>query len=150
MTALRTIDQRYYASTYGRFNTADPYRGSARARNPLTWNRYSYVGGDPINRSDPRGLVWYDNGDGQWCSDVSGVCSDIDCTENPTACADALGEDDEGFGGGGGSAYLTDTFISTEITTTETIPGLTVRTLSCSGWGEGVEEAVVGQVAEVR
>jgi RHS repeat-associated protein len=118
-TGFDYADQRYYASTYGRFNTADPYRGSARARNPLTWNRYSYVGGDPINRSDPRGLVWYYNGDGQWCSDVSGVCSDIDCTENPTACADALGEDDEGFGGGGGSAYLTDTFISTEITTTE-------------------------------
>lgn len=50
--------QRFYASTYGRFNTADP--GPARAQEPATWNRYAYVAGDPINRSDPRGLCIFD------------------------------------------------------------------------------------------
>jgi hypothetical protein len=53
------MDQRYYASTYGRFNTPDPYGGSGHSRNPLSWNRYAYTGGDPINYNDPRGLDYY-------------------------------------------------------------------------------------------
>jgi hypothetical protein len=40
----------------GRFLTPDPNRKSARAINPLSWNRYTYVTGDPVNRRDPRGL----------------------------------------------------------------------------------------------
>jgi RHS repeat-associated protein len=55
-TGLDYANQRYYASTYGRFNTPDPYAGSAHPRNPLSWNRYSYVRGDPVNHSDRRGL----------------------------------------------------------------------------------------------
>jgi RHS repeat-associated protein len=55
-TGLDYADQRYFASTYGRFNTADPYRASGRARSPLSWNRYGYTRGDPINRFDLRGL----------------------------------------------------------------------------------------------
>jgi RHS repeat-associated protein len=54
-TGFDYADQRYYASTYGRFNTADPYMRSARASDPESWNRYSYTRGDPINRSDPSG-----------------------------------------------------------------------------------------------
>ena len=53
-TGLDYADQRYYASTYGRFNTADQFAGSAVGRNPGTWNRYAYVGGDPINMNDPK------------------------------------------------------------------------------------------------
>ena len=56
MTDGDSLDQRYYASTYGRFNTADPKRRSAHTRTPLSWNRYSYTAGDPINRNDPTGL----------------------------------------------------------------------------------------------
>jgi len=62
-TGLDYADQRFYASTYGRFMTPDPYRGSAHADSPLSWNRYTYVTGDPINRRDPHGLCdasdWY-------------------------------------------------------------------------------------------
>jgi RHS repeat-associated protein len=54
-TMLDYADQRYYASTYGRFNTPDPAR-SARLKNPLSWNRYSYTHGDPVNKNDPKGL----------------------------------------------------------------------------------------------
>jgi RHS repeat-associated protein len=54
-TGLDYADQRFYASTYGRFNTPDPAR-SAKAKNPLSWNRYSYTRGDPVNRNDPKGL----------------------------------------------------------------------------------------------
>lgn len=69
-------DQRYYASTYGRFNTADKSTGSARLGIPGSWNRYAYVGGDPINLNDPSGLdpycgpglIW----DGEGCTDGPG------------------------------------------------------------------------------
>jgi RHS repeat-associated protein len=52
-------DQRYYAVGMGRFNTADPYRASAGPRDPSSWNRFSYVQGDPVNFTDPRGLEVY-------------------------------------------------------------------------------------------
>jgi RHS repeat-associated protein len=55
VTAPSTIDQRYYASSYGRFNTADPYQASAGPSDPGSWNRYSYTRGDPVNRKDPSG-----------------------------------------------------------------------------------------------
>jgi RHS repeat-associated protein len=54
-TGLDYADQRFYASTYGRFNTPDPYSGSATLLNPLSWNRYSYTLGDPVNGNDPTG-----------------------------------------------------------------------------------------------
>jgi len=47
---------RYYMSTWGRFTTADPYRASGRPGDPGSWNRYSYVQGDPVNYYDPLGL----------------------------------------------------------------------------------------------
>ena len=49
-------DQRYHSPGTGRFLTPDPFNGSFRPRSPLSWNRYSYVRGDPINRTDPTGL----------------------------------------------------------------------------------------------
>ena len=36
--------------------SADPYRASAGAEDPGSWNQYAYTSGDPINRYDPRGL----------------------------------------------------------------------------------------------
>ncbi|MGC1453046.1 MAG: RHS repeat-associated core domain-containing protein, partial [Candidatus Sulfotelmatobacter sp.] len=46
---------RYYNSNFGRFLSPDP-AGSAHSADPQTWNRYSYAGGDPVNRGDPTGL----------------------------------------------------------------------------------------------
>ena len=57
-TMLDYADQRYYASSYGRFTSVDP--GPVASKDPGTWNRYSYVGGDPVNRMDPGGACWYD------------------------------------------------------------------------------------------
>ena len=61
-TGLDYADQRFYASTYGRFMTPDPYvaggaaKGSvSNPKDPGSWNRYAYTRGDPVNRLDPRG-----------------------------------------------------------------------------------------------
>jgi len=47
---------RYHQPGMGRFMTPDPYGGSISLGNPGSWNRYSYVGGDPVNGLDPLGL----------------------------------------------------------------------------------------------
>ncbi len=73
-TGLDYANQRYFASTYGRFNTADPYAGSAGAGDPSSWNRYSYTKGDPVNRMDRSGLVAsLTCGSGGYQSDEDGV-----------------------------------------------------------------------------
>ncbi len=51
---LDYADQRYYASSYGRFNTGD--RKGGNGNDPGSLNKYAYVGGDPVNRNDPQGL----------------------------------------------------------------------------------------------
>jgi hypothetical protein len=48
----------------GRFLTPDP-GGSAHSDAPQSWNQYAYVGSDPINRYDPKGLDWEDS-EGCW------------------------------------------------------------------------------------
>jgi RHS repeat-associated protein len=55
-TGLDYADQRYHQPGAGRFLSPDPYAGSAHQGDPGTWNRYAYVGGDPVNESDPTGL----------------------------------------------------------------------------------------------
>ncbi len=51
-------DQRYYNSNAGRFYTPDPLGlKSADLKNPITWNRYLYAAGDPVNANDPSGLT---------------------------------------------------------------------------------------------
>ncbi|MEN6634103.1 MAG: hypothetical protein ABFD84_16895, partial [Candidatus Polarisedimenticolia bacterium] len=39
----------------GAFLTVDPLDASAKAADPLSWNRYAYVRGNPLNRVDPTG-----------------------------------------------------------------------------------------------
>ena len=48
---------RFYSATWGRFSSPDPYVMSGGLANPQGWNRYSYVGNDPVNFNDPSGLV---------------------------------------------------------------------------------------------
>ena len=58
-------DQRYYNAGVGRFWSVDPGGiATASASDPTSWNRYAYVGGDPVNRFDPSGSYWcYADGD---------------------------------------------------------------------------------------
>lgn len=75
-------DQRFYASTYGSFLTPD--RKAGKLSNPGSLNRYAYVGGDPVNKNDPRGL----------CSVmVSGITMGPGTNADWTAEAASLGAD---------------------------------------------------------
>jgi RHS repeat-associated protein len=56
-TGLDYAWNRYYSPAMGRFTTADPLDASAALTDPQTWNRYAYVGNDPVANTDPTGLV---------------------------------------------------------------------------------------------
>ncbi|MGA7416226.1 MAG: RHS repeat-associated core domain-containing protein, partial [Bryobacteraceae bacterium] len=82
-TGLDYAYQRYYTAGLGRFMTPDPKDGSASPYNPQSWNRYSYIQGDPVNGSDPTGIDATCGGSyisqgltgpsgGQMCSSFSG------------------------------------------------------------------------------
>jgi RHS repeat-associated protein len=57
MTGLNYAVNRYYVPGVARFLTADRSRRSAKRGDPSSWNRYSYVQGDPIGHRDVRGLM---------------------------------------------------------------------------------------------
>jgi RHS repeat-associated protein len=58
-TGFDYANNRYHNPGTGRFLTPDPYMPTANGvndpTNPGSWNRYSYVGGDPITFNDPTG-----------------------------------------------------------------------------------------------
>jgi len=58
-TGLDYAQNRTYDSKQGRFTQVDPLgMGAASLSNPQSLNMYSYVGNDPVNRTDPTGLFW--------------------------------------------------------------------------------------------
>jgi RHS repeat-associated protein len=59
-TGLDYFNARYYASTQGRFTSADPLLASGIVENPQSWNRYSYVLNNPLRLIDPDGLYVFD------------------------------------------------------------------------------------------
>jgi len=48
---------RRYNSSRGRFEQPDPYRGSFKPADPQSLNRYAYTKNDPVNHTDPSGLM---------------------------------------------------------------------------------------------
>jgi RHS repeat-associated protein len=64
-TGFEYAVNRYYSTGYGRFLTVDPSSASGKPGSPVSWNRYGYGSGDPINGRDPSGLdAGDDGGDG--------------------------------------------------------------------------------------
>jgi RHS repeat-associated protein len=71
-TGLDYAQNRYYASTLGRFLSPDPYIASVGPFDPGSWNRYPYTRGDPINRRDPSGKIdCSTDGDVSDCADLN-------------------------------------------------------------------------------
>ena len=93
-TGLDYADQRMYASTYGRFTSPDRYAGSAGPGVPLSWNRYAYVLGDPVNSSDQHGTH----------ADCEDGCDFADCDGDPYSCELYQEEVNQGDVGGGDGA----------------------------------------------
>ena len=90
-TGLDYAVNRWHMPGWGRFNTPDPYQASANGANdpntPLSWNRYSYVTGDPVGQSDRKGLY----------------LDAEECIDNPDAC-EAEDWDDQGGSSGGNAS----------------------------------------------
>lgn len=59
-TKLEFAHARYYASTQGRFSGVDPMSG--QVNDPQSWNRYAYVGNNPVNLTDPTGMNYFVGG----------------------------------------------------------------------------------------
>jgi RHS repeat-associated protein len=84
-TGLDYADQRYFAGTLsGRFLTTDPYAGSAGPVDPGSWNRYGYVGGDPIGYIDRNGEKPCEVGTGNTCTEVVGNTLPVPYAWSPT------------------------------------------------------------------
>lgn len=57
---------RKYDSSSGRWTTTDPYGGSMNVADPQSFNRYTYVNNDPVNRQDPTGLIYRVSAEHGW------------------------------------------------------------------------------------
>jgi RHS repeat-associated protein len=95
---------RRYNRWHSRFDQPDPYDGSYDLTDPQSFNRYAYVGNDPVNFTDPTGLMrmicsettsW----DGMTLT-VSQRCEIID--DGPRYGGTIIPLDPRGGGGGGG------------------------------------------------
>jgi RHS repeat-associated protein len=98
-TSSDYADQRYYNVGMGRFNVPDPLglRG-VRVRKPVSWNRFAYAWGDPINHTDRHGLnVDADPTDGGCWWDAENEI--LRCSV--TGSGGGGGGNDGGEGGGG-------------------------------------------------
>ena len=51
---LYNYGARFYSTAIGRFMSVDPVVGNAR--NPQSWNAYSYAGNNPLRYTDPTGM----------------------------------------------------------------------------------------------
>ena len=56
-TGLDFAQARYLSSTQGRFISVDPLMASAATGEPQSWNRYVYVSNNPLNLTDPTGML---------------------------------------------------------------------------------------------
>jgi RHS repeat-associated protein len=66
---------RKYDLSSGRWTSPDPYGGSMTVGDPQSFNRYSYANNDPVNQTDPSGLIpasqgWNGASAGFWGNDV--------------------------------------------------------------------------------
>jgi len=70
-TGLDYFGARYMSAPMGWFMSPDPLLNSGRPDNPQSWNRYAYVGNNPLRFTDPTGLY-------EWDASLGGDCTDKD------------------------------------------------------------------------
>ena len=56
-TGLDFAEARYYNNAHGRFTAVDPLLASGQSTNPQSFNRYAYTTNNPVNLTDPSGLI---------------------------------------------------------------------------------------------
>jgi RHS repeat-associated protein len=61
-TGLNFAQARYQSTVQGRFTSVDPLQASASVTSPQSLNRYSYVENNPVNFTDPTGMMLSDIG----------------------------------------------------------------------------------------
>jgi len=61
-TGLDFFEARYYASTQGRFTSADDFLNDTSPVDPASWNLYAYVRNNPLRYIDPTGEKIYAGG----------------------------------------------------------------------------------------
>lgn len=88
-SGLDYAQARYHASQQGRFTSVDPLGASAEILDPQTFNRYSYVLNDPVNLTDPDGLMA--GADQGWSSVASGFWGSSAGFDRPRAGAEIIG-----------------------------------------------------------
>ena len=81
-SGLDFAQARYFVSTAGRFSTPDPLLSSGRTGNPQTWNRFTYVLGNPLNLTDPSGLF-------EWSEELGGSTRSDEFEEQLEALRDS-------------------------------------------------------------
>ncbi len=99
---------RYYNATSGSFWSPDPggatayapnpgWLGTVDRNNPVSWNRYLYGLGDPINKLDPTGAIACDPDDDDGCdpADYDDDCGDVICTCDDDECTNDGGDADD-------------------------------------------------------
>ena len=64
-TKLDFAEARMYENRHARFTAIDPLLASGKSANPQTFNRYIYVGNNPLLLVDRNGLIWGKSEDGR-------------------------------------------------------------------------------------
>jgi RHS repeat-associated protein len=85
-TGLDFAQARYYDSELGRFITPDPLLSSGHTSSPQSWNRYSYVMNQPLNRVDPSGLY-------VWSEELGGGATDDQLRANQCAAKECTADE---------------------------------------------------------
>ena len=138
-------DQRYYNPQMGKFFTPDPGGiRTAQRTNPLTWNRYLYANGDPVNLYDPMGL------DGLLAVDPPGGGDDGD--DGQDGCdvdADPDGCDTGNQGSGDWNTGGDNVSCSVSTSGAVSCTGYTISTAATSSTSTSAAAGVAGLALEV-
>ena len=147
-TGLDYAEQRYYGNGAGRFWSPDPYRAGGTGNdvaNPSSWNRYSYVRGDPINFLDRRGTCGTSVDDENGDAPAPDPCPAPDPTGGPMPAPE--GPPPSGTPAAGGSGGPTSGLTAAQAAVLSGALSADVRALqssSCRGlFGNGYDPATL-------